>query len=250
MTYYEAVETAPPTIGRTPSVHNNVVYAITQKGNIFVCSPEDFDLIKDHKISEDAGGYIRFGHSQRFLKLLVERLCPKNGFLDHEDRNKLNYQRENLRSATHQQNVWNQKHHTKLRYIGVRPVSNFKKCRRYQAHINKNGRHVSVGTFKTEKDAALARDRAAVAFHRRFAVLNFPENYDLYAAELALGTPAVKKIYDPGVITHPMKYISKATHSNRYLVQFNVKTSVVGRFSSIEEAQTFRDEYLKEHPLR
>jgi hypothetical protein len=249
MTYNEAIEIMPSTIGRTPSVHNDVVYAVTQKGNIFVCSPEDFDLVKDHKISEDAGGYIRFGHSQSLLKLLVERLQPKGGFFDHEDRIKLNYQRENLRPATHQQNVWNQYHHTKAKYIGVRPVSNFKKCHRYQAYIAANGKRISVGTFKTEEEAAYARDRAAVAFHRRFAVLNFPENYDLYASELALETPAVQKIYDPGVITHPMKYISKATHSNRWLVQCNAKSGVVGRFSSIEEAQAFRDEYLKEHPF-
>jgi hypothetical protein len=225
------------------------VYARTQKGNVFICSLEDFDLIKDHKVNEDAGGYVRFGHTQRLLKLLVERLQPKGGFLDHEDRNKLNYLRDNLRPATHQQNVWNQRHHTKSKYIGVRPVSNFAKCRRYQAYITKNDKRISVGTFKTEKDAAYARDRGAVAFHGRFAVLNFPENYDLYAIELSLGTPAVQKLYDPGVVTHPMKYITKATHCNRWLVQFSIKTGVVGRFSTVEEAQAFRDRYLLEHPL-
>jgi len=249
MTYNEAVEILPPHLGRTPSVHHNVVYALTQKGNVFICSPEDFDLVKDHKIYEDAGGYIRFGHTYRLLKLLVERLKPKGGFLDHEDRNKLNYLRENLRPATHQQNVWNQKHHTKSKYIGVRPMSNFNKCKHYQAHITYNGKHISVGTFKTEKEAAYARDRAAVCFHKRYAVLNFPKNYDLYASELALGTPAIQKLYDPGVITHPMKYITKATHGSRWLVQFSMKTGVVGRFSSVEEAQSFRDSYLQTHRL-
>jgi hypothetical protein len=47
MTYNEAIEIAPSTIERTPSVHHNVVYALTQKGNVFICSPEDFDLIQD-----------------------------------------------------------------------------------------------------------------------------------------------------------------------------------------------------------
>jgi hypothetical protein len=46
-----------------------------------------------------------------------------------------------------------------------------------------------------------------------------------------------------------MKYITKAAHGNRRLVQFNMKTGVVGRFSSIEEAQAFRDQYLLDHPL-
>jgi hypothetical protein len=248
MTYNEAIEIMPSTIGRTPSVHHNVVYAITQKGSVFICSLEDFDLIKDHKINEDAGGYIRFGHNNRLLKLLVERLQPKGGFLDHEDRNKLNYLRENLRPATHQQNVWNQKHHTKSQFIGVKPVSNFKKCPRYQAFISFNNKRISVGTFKTEKEAAHARDRAAVCYHHRYAVLNFPCDYELYATELALGTPAVQKLYDPGVITHPMKYISKATHSRRWLVQFKTGT-VAGRFSSIGDAQTFRDKYLQDHPF-
>ena len=248
MTYDEALEIMPSTIGRTPSVHHNVVYALTQKGNVFICSPEDFDLVKDHKISEDTGGYVRFGHNSRLLKLLIERLKPKGGFLDHEDRNKLNYLRENLRSATHQQNVWNQKHHTKSKYTGVKPVSNFNKCRRYQASIVFNSQRISVGTFKTEETAAYARDRAAVFYHRRHAALNFPDQYDLYASELALGTPAVQKLYDPGVITHPMKYITKATHSRRWLVQFKAG-QVIGRFSSPEEAQAFRDQYLKENPL-
>jgi hypothetical protein len=249
MTYNEAIEIAPPTIGRTPCVYNDIVYALTQKGRIFICSPEDFDLVQDHKISEYAGGYIRFGHNVRLLRLLVERLRPKGGFLDHEDRIKLNNLRENLRPATHQQNIWNQRHHAKSKYIGVRQVSNFNRCKRYQAHITVNNKRLSVGTFKTEEEAAYARDRAAVCYHRRFAVLNFPESYDLYAVELALGTPAIQKLYSPGVVTHPMKYVTKATHSNRWLVQFNAKTGVVGRFSTVEAAQAFRDQYLLDHPI-
>jgi hypothetical protein len=247
MTYYEAIDDTPPYIGRTPCVCNNVAYALTQKGHIFICSPEDFDLVQDHKISENAGGYACFGHNIRLLRLLVERLNP-GGYLDHKDRIKLNYLRENLRPATHQQNVHNQEHHTSERFIGVRKVSNFDKCRRYQAHIVANGEHISVGTFKHEIDAAYARDRAAIHFHGDHAVLNIPEFLDNYRKELAEGIPPIQKLYEPGVITHPMKYISKATHSNRWLVQFKTGI-VVGRFSSVEAAQTFRDQYLLEHPL-
>jgi hypothetical protein len=247
MTYYEAIDVDLPYIGRTPYIYNNVVYALTQKDHIFICSPEDFDLVQDHKISEDAGGYARFGHSIRLLRLLVERINP-GGYLDHKDRIKLNYLRENLRPATHQQNMWNQQHHTKERFIGVKKVSNFDKCRRYQASITINNRRISVGTFSNEVDAAYARDRAAVHFHGEHAVLNIPSFLEAYRKELTEGIPPVQKLYNPGIITHPMKYITKAVHGNRWLVQ-PTRRGVVGRFSSVEEAQIFRDQYLRDHPL-
>jgi len=89
--------------------------------------------------------------------------------VDHIDHNGLNCQEYNMRNCTHQQNNINTKPWGKSKYMGV-----FITQGRYiQAKIQSNNKAIHLGSFKTEKLAAHAYDKAAVKYHGEFANLNF-----------------------------------------------------------------------------
>jgi len=91
--------------------------------------------------------------------------------VDHEDRNTLNDRIENLRAATHSQNMKNRgsARNSTSKYLGV----NLNKALNKWAagiRINKTRKH--LGYFLIEREAALAYNREAVRYHKEFANLN------------------------------------------------------------------------------
>lgn len=87
---------------------------------------------------------------------------------DHKDSNGLNNRRNNLRVATHQQNVQNRKIYTSITgYKGVRKYSN-----KFVAVIGINHTRKRLGYFATAKQAARAYNKAACKYFGRFAKLN------------------------------------------------------------------------------
>jgi len=92
---------------------------------------------------------------------------------DHVDGNALDNRRQNLRFCTALQNRCNQKHRQNgtSRFKGV----SWHKCvGKWRADIGVNGRHLSLGHFEEEEDAARAYDRAAAIYQGEFVRLNFP----------------------------------------------------------------------------
>ncbi len=61
------------------------------------------------------------------------------------------------------------------RFQGVRYN---KELRKWVPSIRVEGRNEHLGVFADEVEAAKVRDRWAFAFHRRFAFLNFPEDFE------------------------------------------------------------------------
>lgn len=95
------------------------------------------------------------------------------GRADHEDRNGLNNQQENLRAATPTQNNAN----TGLRSTnssGYKGVSYDRQKNYWQARIRVEKRQAFLGYFDSPIKAAKAYDAAAKRFYGKFAVLNFP----------------------------------------------------------------------------
>lgn len=92
--------------------------------------------------------------------------------IDHQDRNKLNCSRDNLRVATESQNHTNSFHSNTSGYKGVSWHAKYKKWR-VTVTVNGRGRH--VGYFDDPVEAAKAYDRLAKAYHGEFAYLNFTE---------------------------------------------------------------------------
>ena len=76
--------------------------------------------------------------------------------IDHIDRNQLNNSIENLRVATHSQNMWNQ---------GAKGYYFNKNAGKYLARINVNGKDKHLGLFVNPEDARQAYVEAKKIYH-------------------------------------------------------------------------------------
>ena len=97
---------------------------------------------------------------------------PNGSLTDHRDRDGLNNQRSNLRTATKRQNGCNcpNRVHNTSGYRGVRQRGNG-----WVAQITAFRRNHYLGYFHTPEEAARAYDRKAREFHGEFATTNFGE---------------------------------------------------------------------------
>jgi hypothetical protein len=96
---------------------------------------------------------------------------PKGVLVDHINHDGLDCRRSNMRYATNQQNQFNQpkRRGSTSRYKGVhRP----KGARFWKVNLRINGRPTYMGTFKTEREAALAYNEFAKQHYGEFACLN------------------------------------------------------------------------------
>jgi len=99
---------------------------------------------------------------------------PKGRLVDHENGYTLDNRRDNLRTATREENAHNKgktRTKTSSKFIGVYFDKN---KNRWIVRIMYNYRKIYVGTFKDEIEAARAHDEAALKYHKEFAKLNFP----------------------------------------------------------------------------
>ena len=115
--------------------------------------------------------------AHRLAWFYITGYYPKEGEIDHIDRNPLNNKFSNLRLATiAQQNMNQSKFKTK---DGVpcssiyKGVSWNKGKQKWRARIVFDKKEIHLGYFIDEKEAALAYDEAATKFFGEFAVLNF-----------------------------------------------------------------------------
>lgn len=73
--------------------------------------------------------------------------------IDHVDGNPLNDRKDNLREATHQQNMWNKEAYNE---IGLKGVGKDHRQGGYYAQITHNKQHYYLGRYKTAEEAAAA----------------------------------------------------------------------------------------------
>ncbi len=153
------------------------------QGKFAMVDDEDFEFLMEFKwharraprtyyAKTNVGG----GDTRRRPMTMHQLLALGAENIDHEDRNGLNNCKENLRLASLSQNHGNQAKttsKTSSRYKGVfrRPESG--KWRAYIG-LGKRGHRKNLGTFSTEKEAALAYDTAAIIRFGEFARLNLP----------------------------------------------------------------------------
>lgn len=94
-------------------------------------------------------------------------------FGEHRDRNGLNNQRSNLRTATNSQNGHN-RGPNKNNHSGFKGVGWSNRWKKWRARLMVEGRMVLQEWFPTAKKAALAYDAAAKKHVGQFCWLNFP----------------------------------------------------------------------------
>ena len=142
----------------------NTIYA----GKIAGCDRDD----EYRAIEVNGNKYL----AHRLAWLLHDGEWPEDQ-IDHINNDPANNRIENLREATHAQNLKNgsSRKGSISKYLGV---SWNKEKNKWQAHITCDGKSYHLGYFTIEEDAARAYDRAAIKYHGIYANLNFPiEDY-------------------------------------------------------------------------
>ena len=124
-----------------------------------------------------ANGYAARNDKGRTIYMHREIMQPPRGMVvDHQDGNKANNCRFNLRVCTPQENRFNVPRQRRGR-SGFKGVHYDKQRDRIFAQIKVEGKIHWLGRFATEVEAARAYDRAAVEAFGEFARPNFPEEW-------------------------------------------------------------------------
>lgn len=110
---------------------------------------------------------------ERRTTLLMHRLILQDTkLIDHENFNGLDNRRSNLRPLSPSESVV----HTRKREKTLSKFRGVNVDRRrgtFSARIRKSGIEYHLGVFKSEKEAALAYDIAAIRYHGKLAYQNF-----------------------------------------------------------------------------
>ncbi len=141
---------------------------------------DDYKTISQYSWFFNKGGYAETVDSKNNRKhYLMHRFImssPRNKEVDHINGNKLDNRKINLRHCTRQENGRNvtKKTGTSSVYKGVSLNIQRGKYKYWFAAIKKDKKAYSIGTFKTEIQAAMAYDIWAKELFGEFAKLNFP----------------------------------------------------------------------------
>lgn len=93
--------------------------------------------------------------------------------VDHENLEKLDCRKENLRLTTHSLNLANTRLNN-LNTSGYKGIHYDKRRKKWSAHIRKDQVRTYLGSFIIPEEAAKAYDKAAKNLFGKFARLNFP----------------------------------------------------------------------------
>lgn len=151
------------------------------KGHFAKVDNDDFDTVKDinWKYHKGYAMNTRFGSMHRFIIN-----PPPDVIVDHENNNRADNRKENLRLATDTTNAHNSKPYgTSSQYKGV---SWSKTNNKWHGQLVVNGVKVLSRYFNDEIECALTFDLYALKYQGEFAWLNFPENREKYEKELGL----------------------------------------------------------------
>lgn len=131
------------------------------------------------------GLYNKMYYASRLIFLWHHGYIPE--VVDHINRNSLDDRIENLREANFAENGCNKRaqKNKSSQYLGVCFINRDRKlfCKTHNemrtyhsegwiANIRSKGKDIYLGQFKTEIEAALAYNKAAVMYHKEFANLN------------------------------------------------------------------------------
>lgn len=108
--------------------------------------------------------------SRIILERILGRPLKRNEIAEHENNNPLDNRRENIRVATHSENIRNQKKRID-NTSGYKGVYWHKDANKWQAYITVNQKRIHLGLFDNIEDAAKAYAEASAKYHGEFGRL-------------------------------------------------------------------------------
>jgi hypothetical protein len=166
----------PPT--RSPVVYMGLCYILLSDGQVAFCDEADYELAAQQENWSVNNGYPYFtdytNPDAPSTVKLHQLLNPEWGMTDHENGDRLDNRRSNMRECTSQQNNANRdgRKDSTSRFKGVSWDSSRDKWIS-SIQINRKTKH--IGRFDGEEAAARAYDSFAFEAHGDFARLNFPK---------------------------------------------------------------------------
>jgi len=141
------------------------------KGKVAIIDKEDVDKIKNHSWCAVAGKHGTFYAESRInTKIMRIQWIIKGKWYDHINNDPLDNRKENLRKCTVLQNNRNQSPLSATsKYKGVCKKRGRKN---WSVAIGFNYKQIYIGSFKTEKEGAVAYDKKALELYGKFAWLN------------------------------------------------------------------------------
>lgn len=151
------------------------------RGKTAIVDDEDFEYLSQWKWLCTSAGYAARGvhtkvNGKRKTKLVLmhRELCPSVGMtVDHINLNPLDNRKENLRVATHGQNMFN-KPLRRDSSSGVKGVQ--RHGNKWRSTIGFGGKKLRLGSFDNIQDAVNAYNQAALKHHGEFAKLSEATN--------------------------------------------------------------------------
>ena len=143
---------------------NNIAKFYLKQGGYFIVNLEDFDMVNSQYWYLDSKGYVtgkEYG-TQNTIRL-HNILCPNFTEVDHENQNKLDNRRCNLREATRQENVINRPV-SKANSSGFIGVYWSKKDQSWYSQITINRKNIHLGYTKTKEQAVVQRLQAELKY--------------------------------------------------------------------------------------
>lgn len=149
-----------------------------------IVDSEDFERLNQHLWTVTVHNGVKYakrminaGNGKRkHVYMHHEILQPREGMItDHKNRNGLDNRKNNLREVTFSQNLQNSKlRGGKSQYRGVFLNPRLKSKPWFSKIGIGNGKKVYLGSFASEKQAAMAYDLAARKYYGENAAVNFP----------------------------------------------------------------------------
>jgi hypothetical protein len=190
-------------------------------------------------INEEDAAIARDQKAFEFLKETAQLNFPDkiNEIVNFDVKKHIKQKREKLKETT--------------KYVGV---SFDKKHNLYKAYIYIDGKNTYIGSFKSEIEAAIMRDKKAIEFLKNEAIINIPteqhdsilesiriEKENLLKSKIKIKIP--RNLHKRSKFTGTNKYIGVYKHDNKFLAKFNYnkKSIYLGLFDSEEEAAKARD---------
>lgn len=148
--------------------------ALTNGGHAIV-DREDYDRCRKYLWWRTPKGYARCRKLGQMLHNFIFG-NPHDGLVvDHKgEGNRLDCRKSNLRWANRTQNSAHAKKRSDARTSRFRGVHFCKRDKAWLAQIQFQNKKLPIGSFKAERDAALAYDSKARELFGEFASLNFP----------------------------------------------------------------------------